>query len=100
MTLTEQMKLLARQAKAASRQLARLTAEEKNACLMAMARALEENRAVIGEANHQDMETGAKAGLSSAMLDRLKLDGERISAMSEGLRDVAALPDPVGRVLD
>ena len=46
------------------------------------------------------MEVGAKMGLSSAMLDRLKLDDKRIAAMAKGLREVAALPDPVGRVLD
>jgi glutamate-5-semialdehyde dehydrogenase len=100
MTLTEQMKLLARQAKAASRQLARLTSAEKNACLAAMAGALEQSRAAIQEANGQDMEAGAKGGLSNAMLDRLKLDDKRIDGMAKGLREVAELPDPVGRILD
>ncbi len=100
MTLTEQMKALGRQAKAASRELARLSGAEKNACLTAMAGAMEENRAAIQEANRRDMEAGAGAGLSSAMLDRLKLDERRINGMAAGLRDVAKLPDPVGRVLD
>jgi glutamate-5-semialdehyde dehydrogenase len=100
MTLTEQMTRLARQAKAASRQLATLTTEEKNRCLLAMASALEENAAAIKSANALDMETGAKLGLSSAMLDRLKLDDKRIAGMAKGLREVAALPDPVGRTLD
>jgi glutamate-5-semialdehyde dehydrogenase len=100
MTLTEQMTQLARQAKAASRQLAKLTTAEKNACLLAMADALEANRAAIQKANACDMEAGAKAGLSSAMLDRLKLDHKRVAGMAKGLREVAALPDPVGKILD
>ena len=65
-----------------------------------MADALEQNAAAIKEANALDMEVGAKMGLSSAMLDRLKLDDKRIAGMAKGLREVAALPDPVGRVLD
>jgi glutamate-5-semialdehyde dehydrogenase len=100
MTLTEQMTQLAKQAKAASRELSRLATEGKNACLLAMAAALEQNAAAIKDANALDMEVGAKMGLTSAMLDRLKLDDKRIAAMAKGLREVAALPDPVGRVLD
>ncbi len=100
MTLTEQMTQLAKQAKAASRELSRLATAEKNGCLLAMADALERSAAAIKEANALDMEGGAKMGLTSAMLDRLKLDDKRIAAMAKGLREVAALPDPVGRVLD
>ena len=100
MTLLEQMTVLAKQAKAASRELAKLTAAEKNVALLAMARALEAESAALKTANALDMETGAKMGLSSAMLDRLELDDKRIAAMAKGLREVAALPDPVGRVLD
>ena len=91
---------LARQAKVASRELARLMSAEKNACLLVMAAALEQNSAAIKQANALDTEAAAKHGLSSAMLDRLKLDDKRISAMARGLREVAALPDPVGRILD
>ena len=100
MTLTEQMTLLARQARAASRELAKLSAAEKNACLLAMADALLANRAAIQEANAYDMKAGAESGLSSAMLDRLKLDDKRVAGMAQGLREVAALPDPTGRLLD
>ena len=100
MTLTEQMTQLAKNAKAASRELAKLTTAEKNACLLAMATALEQNAAAIKEANALDMEFGAQHGLSAAMLDRLKLDDKRISAMANGLREVAVLPDPVGKLLD
>jgi glutamate-5-semialdehyde dehydrogenase len=94
------MTQLAQQAKAASRDLSRLATGDKNTCLLAMADALEQNAAAIKEANALDMEVGAKMGLSAAMLDRLKLDDKRITAMAKGLREVAALPDPVGRVLD
>jgi glutamate-5-semialdehyde dehydrogenase len=100
MTLTEQMTRLGRQAREASRPLARLTTAQKNDCLLAMATAIEENRAAILQANATDMENAAQAGLSAAMLDRLKLDDKRVAAMAGGLREVAALPDPVGRVLD
>jgi glutamate-5-semialdehyde dehydrogenase len=100
MTLTEQMTLLAKQAKAASRELAKFTTAQKNSCLLAMADALEKSAARIIEANQRDMAAGAQSGLSSAMLDRLMLDEKRIAGMARGLREVAALPDPVGRVLD
>jgi glutamate-5-semialdehyde dehydrogenase len=100
MSLNEQMTRLAKNAKAASRELAKLTTAEKNACLLAMATALEQNADAIKEANALDMEFGAKHGLSEAMLDRLKLDDKRIAGMSKGLREVAALPDPVGKILD
>jgi glutamate-5-semialdehyde dehydrogenase len=100
MNLIEQMTQLAKQAKAASRELAKLSTREKNDCLLAMADALEKNSDAIKEANALDMEIGAKLNLSSAMLDRLKLDDKRISAMAKGLREVAALNDPVGKILD
>jgi len=100
MNLMEQMTQLARQAKDASRALAKLTTAEINSCLLAMADALEKNFATLKEANAKDMEIGAKLNLSAAMLDRLKLDDKRISAMAKGLREVAALPDPVGKILD
>ncbi|MEY4918044.1 MAG: glutamate-5-semialdehyde dehydrogenase, partial [Verrucomicrobiota bacterium] len=100
MNLTEQMTQLAKSAKAASRELAKLTTAEKNSCLLAMAVALEKNAAAIKSANALDMEFGASHGLSSAMLDRLMLDDKRIAGMAQGLREVAALPDPVGKILD
>jgi glutamate-5-semialdehyde dehydrogenase len=100
MNLIDQMTRLAKQAKAASRELAKLTTAEKNACLLAMATALEQNASAIQEANALDMEFAAQHGLSAAMLDRLKLDDKRIAGMAKGLREVAALPDPVGKILD
>jgi glutamate-5-semialdehyde dehydrogenase len=100
MNLREQMIELARQAKAASREVSQLTTAEKNQCLLAMADALEQERAAIQSANALDMAAGCEAGLSQAMLDRLLLDDKRIAAMARGLREVAALPDPVGKILD
>jgi glutamate-5-semialdehyde dehydrogenase len=91
---------LARKAKEAGRQLARLTTAEKNAALAAMADALAKSRPELQAANAKDFEVGRALGLSGAMLDRLALTDARIDAMAQGLREVAALPDPVGRVLD
>src|ERR1041384_6543992 len=100
MTLTDEMTQLAQQAKAASRALAQLTTAEKNSCLLAMADALATNATALKDANARDMQAGAQMGLNAAMLDRLKLDDKRITGMATGLREVAALPDPVGRLLD
>jgi len=100
MTLTEQMRQLATRAKTAARQLALLTTAEKDDCLRAMADALEQQATPLKEANALDLETAAEMGLSRAMLDRLRLDDRRIAGMAEGLRQVVALPDPVGRMLD
>jgi glutamate-5-semialdehyde dehydrogenase len=100
MTLLDQMTQLARQARAASRELAKLGTADKNAALLAMADALEHKGLALAAANALDMDAGAKQGLTGAMLERLKLDEKRIAAMAKGLREVAALGDPVGRVLD
>ena len=100
MTVSETVLTLARQAKDASRALARLNTEEKNRCLLAMAEALEEQKDAIKAANARDMQAAPGYGLSAAMMDRLRLDEKRIASMAKGLREVAALPDPVGRVLD
>jgi glutamate-5-semialdehyde dehydrogenase len=100
MTLSEHMRQLAAQAKAASRGLAQLTSDQKNACLVAMADALVERSDAIQQANALDVDLAQQAGLSAAMLDRLRLDANRVGSMARGLREVASLPDPVGRVLD
>jgi glutamate-5-semialdehyde dehydrogenase len=94
------MRQLAQQARTASRQLATLPTADKNRCLEAMATALEKGAASLKTANAADMAVAREMGLSSAMQDRLKLDDNRISVMAKGLREVAALPEPVGRVLD
>ena len=86
-------------AKAAKRQVAALTTDEKNGALNAMADALLSHEAQILEANALDMEA-AKGTVSDVMLDRLKLTAERIAGMAKGIREVAALPDPVGHLLE
>ena len=85
-------------AKAATAALSTLTTENKNAALLAMAEALVVDTAAILAANAADMEA-AKATISTVMLDRLALTEARIAAMAEGIRQVAALPDPVGHTL-
>jgi len=91
---------LAETAKNASREIAWLSSEEKNAALLSMAGLLERSRGEIEEANRKDLAAGEKAGLSAALLDRLRITPERLRAMADGLRDVAALDDPVGQVID
>ncbi len=85
-------------AKAATAALSTLTTKKKNAALLAMADALMEDTAPILAANAADMEA-AKATISPVMLDRLALTEDRIAGMAEGIRQVAALPDPVGHTL-
>ena len=93
------MKEMLNAAKAAKRQIAALNTEEKNNALNAMADALLAHEAQILEANALDMEA-AKGTVSDVMLDRLKLTAERIAGMAKGVREVAALPDPVGHLLE
>jgi glutamate-5-semialdehyde dehydrogenase len=87
-------------AKAASRVLAQADAGHKDRALHALAAALEARAAEILEANARDLEAGREAGLSVALMDRLALDADRIAAMAAGVRAIAALPDPVGEVID
>ncbi len=87
-------------AKRASRALATLRSAVKDAALEAIAAALLERAAEILEANARDLEAGRESGLIAALLDRLALDEERIAAMAAGVRKIAALPDPVGEVID
>lgn len=87
-------------ARAASAELATLPTEVKNRALHAIADALIAQTDAILEANRGDLEDGAAAGLTTALIDRLTLTPERIAAIAEQARDVAALPDPVGEVLD
>lgn len=100
MSLLDDMTGLAKRAKAASRALAALTTAEKNTALLAMADALDGCCAPLIAANALDLEEGKRLGLSASMLDRLRLDEKRIAAMANGLREVAALEDPVGRILN
>ena len=90
---------MGRQAREAAYQLAQLTSDEKNAILRSMATAIRENAPALLEANRLDLAAGAEKGLSSAMLDRLRLDEKRIEAMAAGIDQVATLPDPVGQIM-
>src|SRR5919106_3185069 len=87
-------------AKRASRTLARLDTETKNAALLAMANALELRTGEILEANERDMEAGREAGLHSGLLDRLKLTEERLARISAHVPSIAPLPDPVGETIE
>ena len=93
------MKELLEQAKAAKPQVASLGTEEKNRGLLAMADSLEAQAGEILKANAEDL-TQAQGKISDVMLDRLRLTEGRIQAMAQGIRQVAALPDPVGLILD
>ena len=86
-------------ARNASRKIANASPELKNGWLTAMADALEKDAEKLIAANEVDMKNGAAKGLSSAMLDRLKLDPKRVKAMADGLRHVVTLPDPAGKIL-
>lgn len=98
MTILEDMQSVARRARVAARKLARVPTVRKNAALLAMADALVAESAAILDANAADLAAATAAGLSAAMLDRLRLDPTRLGAMAEALREVVALPDPVGEV--
>jgi glutamate-5-semialdehyde dehydrogenase len=89
----------AKKAKAASRALANISTEIKNNALFKMAAGLEQSAERLMAENKKDLDAGEKKGLSKAMLDRLELTPERIKAMADGLREVAALPDPVGEIV-
>ena len=93
------MKNMLEAAKAAKTEIARLTSDQKNAALNAIADALIENEADILAANMLDLEA-AKGTVSDVMLDRLQLTSARIAGMAQGIREVAQLPDPVGMVLE
>ena len=87
-------------AKRASRELATLGSDVKDAALHAIADALIASSETILEANARDLEAGERSGLSDALLDRLALDEQRIAEMATGVRTIASLPDPVGEVID
>ncbi len=98
MTIAEKIRKIAEDARQASFAMARLSSGAKNDLLLNMAMALINNAPHLIEENRKDLEAGEKKGLSAAMLDRLMLDEARVKGMADGLREVAALPDPVGEV--
>ncbi|HEX3012233.1 MAG TPA: glutamate-5-semialdehyde dehydrogenase [Syntrophomonadaceae bacterium] len=98
-TLKESMEKQGQDARRAARFLATASTKLKNKALMAMADSLEASSSEILTANRTDMEAGKLQGLTDALLDRLALNETRIRSMADGLREIAALPDPVGEVL-
>jgi glutamate-5-semialdehyde dehydrogenase len=90
---------LGKQAKVAARLLAPLSSAEKNRALLLMAEKLDAQSAALIEENQKDLDLAKKNGISGAVLDRIALNPSRVQAMANGLRDVAALPDPVREVV-
>lgn len=97
---TQYMQTLGAQARAASRLVARASTADKNRALLEIATIIDDQREQLQQANQLDMQRGKENGLEAALLDRLELTPSRIETMIEGLRQVAALPDPVGEISD
>lgn len=98
MDIAAYMTEVGQQARAAATLIARSTTEVRNRALLATADALDASRNELAEANARDLTNGQESGLDAAMLDRLELTPARIDAMIEGLRQVSALPDPIGAI--
>jgi glutamate-5-semialdehyde dehydrogenase len=100
MDIKQYMQQLGRQARDASRAMARADTNQKNLALVKMAAAIERDADRLLAANVQDMDAARAKGLDAALLDRLALNAGTVAGMAEGLRQIAALPDPVGAVTD
>lgn len=100
MNIKEYMHEMGQKARLASRAIAKADTGLKNKALLATADALDAARPVLATANEKDLDNGRNNGLDSALLDRLALTPKVIDTMIEGLRQVAALPDPVGEITD
>ncbi len=98
MNIADKIKIIAADARQASLAMARLSSGTKNTMLLKMAAALEAGTMQLISENQKDLEAGKLKGLSDAMLDRLMLDEKRIGSIAGALREIAALPDPVGEV--
>ena len=99
MTIKEQILEMGVNALSASRQLSTLSTEAKNTILLAMADTLESSASEILPANKLDIDAAKTNALTTAMVDRLRLDEQRLAAIADGIRQVASLPDPVGEVM-
>ena len=97
--LNAAMAEIGRRARLAARDLALAAPEAKTAALRAAAQAVRDRAGDILAANAEDLDAAKRAGTSAALLDRLALDPKRLASVAKGLDDIAALPDPVGRVL-
>lgn len=98
MELEKEIKLIAEKARQAKYSLRRANSEQKNQVLEKIAQLLLERQEAILSANQKDLEQGKERGLSSALLDRLRLTPERISSMAEGVKELVKLEDPVGKI--
>jgi glutamate-5-semialdehyde dehydrogenase len=98
MDITAHMHHLGRQARAASRAMARASTATRNRALHLIAEAIEREAPALKSANQQDLDAALAAGLSPALLDRLALSDKAITTMVDGLRQIAALPDPIGEI--
>ena len=98
MNISDYVRALGRRAREASRALARAPSAARTAALEAVADALDARRGELCRENARDLEAGREAGLDAAMIDRLRLDDAAVDRMIEGVRQVAALPDPVGEL--
>ena len=96
--IKQYMTSLGQRARAAARVLSSAETGIKNRALLAMADQIDQASDGLIEANRKDLDAGKKSGLDAALLDRLALNPERVAAMATGLRDIAALPDPVGEI--
>ena len=99
-TLKDRIETIGRQARAASRSISRAETAQKNEALLAIAHALEAGMDELILENLKDLDAGRAEGLDQAMLERLELHPKRIQQMAEGVRQVAALKDPVGEISD
>ncbi|MGL6071564.1 glutamate-5-semialdehyde dehydrogenase, partial [Craterilacuibacter sp.] len=100
MDIQDYMQRVGKAARAASRDIARADTRQKNTALLAMADAIERDADILLAANLQDVSKAIAEQLAPAMLDRLTLSAQTVAAMAEGLRQIAALPDPVGEMND
>jgi len=100
MTLEAQILSQLKKARAASHSLALCSTERKNATLLSLAKALRANASAILEANRKDLEVAKSSGRAGAFLERLTLTDARIAAMAKSVEEVAALPDPVGEIME
>lgn len=100
MDIKEYMKTLGQQARKAGREISRTESGKKNLALLKIAEAIENSHGLLIAENRKDLDAGKSNGLDAASLDRLELKPSGIQAMVEGLKQVAALPDPVGEISD
>ena len=100
MDIKNYMQTVGKQAREASRVIARADTNQKNRALLAIAAAIRRDAAKLLEANARDMEHARASGLDAALLDRLQINEKAVAGMAEGLEQIAALPDPVGEITD